>query len=180
MMIMSFFEAVDVLPYVQQTELIINGNEIVLTEQEQQDLMKEICEMFEDAHTMPAFGVVFDEMYKQEIQEGQFVKLKFPKVFEVNGLPFDELVFKVSPEYHGFNLMRGMNGVFQGRCIYIDLQDKTMADLDEYLNSLNCVKNIKDSVEEKIETENIQDLNQQEAKNIEMKDDMVDDNLNKN
>lgn len=154
MMIMSFFEAVDVLPHVDASSLIINGNVVELTEDEQQNLMQQVFDMFENSHTMPAFGVIFDDMYQEEIQSGVFVSLKFPHVFEVNGLPFDELVFKVEPTFQGFNLMRGMKGVFQGRCIYIDLQDKTMQELYDYINSLESVKQI--VVEGNSELENVQ------------------------
>lgn len=154
MMIMSFFEAVDVLPHVDTSSLIINGNVVELTETEQQNIMQQICDMFENSHTLPAFGVVFDDMYQEEIQSGVFVSLKFPHVFEVNELPFDELVFKVDPTFQGFNLMRGMKGIFQGRCIYIDLQDKTMQQLSDYINSLESVKEIINEVEP--QTENIE------------------------
>lgn len=163
-MIMSFFEAVDVVPYASESSLLIDGKEIVLTQEQNQDLLNEVEKLFQSGHTVPAFGVVFDEMYKDEIKEGQFVKLKFSNVFEINGLPFDELVFKICPDYHGFNLMRGMNGVFQGRCIYIDLHENTMEDFCRFVNSLDCVKEI--GKEKDVETENSDLKNKQEIENI--------------
>ena len=140
MMIMSFFQTVDALPYVQSADLIVNGNEIVLTEDEQAQLQQQVVQLFEGSHTMPAFGVMFDDMYHEAIQKGTYVSLKFGRVFEVNELPFDELVFQVSPDWSGFNLFRGMNGIFQGRCIYIDLNGKTMQEFSDFINSLPAVQ----------------------------------------
>lgn len=142
MFIMSFFEAIDVLPYVQNINLIVDGHEIVLSQEEQELLHEQIVSMFEGSHTMPALGVVFDDLYKEEIKTGTFVSLKFDKIIQVNELPFDELVFKVEPNSYGFNLMRGIQGVFEGRCIYIDLNGKNMNELFNTIKSLSSVSNL--------------------------------------
>ncbi len=164
MMIMSFFEAIDVLPFVESCNIIADGHTIELTQDEQKNLLESVNSLFENSHTMPAFGVVFDDMYKEIVKEGYFVSLKFPQIMEVNELPFDELVFEVNPEYQGFNLMRGMKGIFQGRCIYIDLQDKTMADLYEKITNLESVKNF-DSIPEEENANNVdvtENINEQQ------------------
>ncbi len=142
MMIMSFFEAVDVLPYAQSIDVIVDGHDVVLTEEEQDALEQKVFELFENSHTVPAFGVMFDEMYREEIQNGKFVSLKFGRLLEVNGLPFDELVFRVEPDYYGFNLYRGVRGVFQGRCIYIDLVEKNMQELYDFLGNLSGLEDV--------------------------------------
>lgn len=149
MMIMSFYEAIDVLPYVTNYNLMVDGNVIELSETEVQGLQEQVVSLFEGSHTMPAFGVVFNDMYQKDVKNGYFVSLKFDSPIQINNLPFDELVFKVDKDFHGFNLMRGENGIFQGRCIYIDLQDKTMANLFEYIENLDSVKNI--SLDEPVE-----------------------------
>lgn len=148
MMILSFFEAVDVMPYVDYSSLIVDGVEIELSEEQQEQLNSQILQMFENAHTLPSFGVVFNDMYQEQIQQGKFVSLKFGEVLEVNGLPFDELVFEVVSESQGINLMRGMNGVFQGRCIYVDLLEKNMQQISEFVD--NIVLNNEESVDESI------------------------------
>ena len=140
MMIMSFFEAIDVLPYAQSIDLIVDGHDVVLSEEEQANLEQKLFELFEGSHTMPALGVMFDEMYREEIQNGKFVSLKFGRVLEVNGLPFDELVFRVDADSYGFNLYRGVRGVFQGRCIYIDLVDKNMQEFYDFINNLPALE----------------------------------------
>lgn len=140
MMIMSFFETVDVLPYVQSADLLVNGNDVVLTEDEQAQLRQQVIDLFEDSHTMPAFGVMFDEQFHEVVKDGTFVSLKFGRIMEVNELSFDELVFQVSPDFYGFNLFRGMHGIFEGRCIYIDLNGKTMQEFSDFINTLPAVK----------------------------------------
>lgn len=137
LMIMSFFETVDVLPYASGAGVLVDGHEIELSETQQSDLQQEILKLFEDSRTMPALGVVFDEMFKEDVKNGTFVSLKFDSVFEVNGLPFDELVFRVEPTYHGISLMRGMEGKFNGRCLFVDLGEKTMQGFSDYVSSLN-------------------------------------------
>ena len=136
-MIMSFFQVQDVLPYANQIEIISDGNTISLSQEDQSALLQEVADLFQDSHTVPAFGVVFDDMYQQEIQSGDFVSIKFPQIYEINGLPFDQLVFKVEKDWQGFNLMRGENGHFQGRCIYVDLMDKNMQNLAEKVDILS-------------------------------------------
>lgn len=159
-MFMSLFQAVDVMPYVQNIDLIVNGNEIVLTEEEQTSLKDQLTTFFQDARIMPAFGVITPQMYEEQIQDGVFVSLKFDEVLEINGLPFDELVFKVQSDFQGFNMARGINGVFQGRCIFIDLNGQNMQELADYINSIESVQaeleNDVDDIEEDETLENVE------------------------
>lgn len=143
-MILSFFDTTQVLPYVMQTSLMVDGQIVEMTEQEQQALQEQVSMLFDGARTMPAFGVVFDDMYKQEITNGTFISLRFPQMMEVNNLSFDELVFKVEPDWTGVNLFRGVKGVFNGRCIFLDL-NKDMSDLHDFIHNLEAVKQIKSS-----------------------------------
>lgn len=161
MMIMSFFETVDVLPYVQSVDLMVDGKEIVLTEEESAKLQEEVFALFENSRTMPAFGVCFDEMHKEEVKNGTFVSLKFDGIYQVNDLPFDELVFKVERDFQGFNLCRGMRGIFQGRCIYIDLVQKDMSALSSFIESLPTVQEAKIPQSENNGSEQIPQENEQ-------------------
>ncbi len=136
LMIMSFFEAIDVLPYATQANIIVDGNAIEISEEQQDQLFVSIQNLFENSKTMPAFGVTTPEMFEEELKSGTFVSMKFDSLFEVNGLPFDELVFRVDRDYHAFNLVRGVDGVFGGRCIYIDLDEKDMSEFDNFVKTL--------------------------------------------
>ncbi len=146
-MILSFFETTDVLPYVTSTSLLVDGQIIEMTQDEQQTLQAQVESLFEGARTMPAFGVIFEDMYKDEIKSGTFISLRFPQIVEVNGLPFDELVFKVETDWTGVNLYRGINGEFNGRCIYLDF-DKNMKDLNDFIRNLESVKQIENNTQD--------------------------------
>lgn len=140
MMILSFFDVVDVLPFVSQTALIVDGNEIELTEQQQQSVENELASMLNSSHTLPAFGVISAEEFANHISQGKFLNLKFDTPLEINGLPFDELVFEVLPELQAFNIFRGNNGVFQGRCIYVDLNENSMQKLSNLINQFELTE----------------------------------------
>ncbi len=144
-MIISFFNAADALPYAENIKLLSDGKEIVLTQEQQDDLKDGVLEMFENSRTLPAFAVVTDEMFQEDVQSGTFVSLKFNRVMEVEGLPFDEIVFKVVPEYTAINLLRGNQGVFQGRCIHVQL-DKNMQKLDETIQQIQTKTEINEKI----------------------------------
>lgn len=144
MMIMSFFSAIEVLSYATDYQVMIDGKTVEISLEEKEILKQKVEDLFENSHTMPAFGVILPEMYDEAVQEGMYVSIKFDGVYSVNELPFDELVFGVNKGDTGFNLMRGNKGVFQGRCIYLDLIDKDQTDLFEFLQTLkgNAVEEI--------------------------------------
>ena len=135
-MILSFYQAVDVLPFVQSSGVIVDGKEMSLTESQQTELETQIFDLLQNSHTLPAFGVVFDDMFQQQISKGNFVFLKFDRILELNGLPFDELVFAVDPEAQAFDFVRGVKGVYQGRCIHIDLQGSNMKNFSLFVDEL--------------------------------------------
>ena len=136
LMIMSFFETIDVLPYATDFNVMVGGKEIEISMEQKADLQEEIEKLFGNCHTMPAFGVVTPEIYQEQIKEGYYISIKFDQTYCVNELPFDELVFEVQKDFSGFNLLRGNKGVFQGRCIYMSIVDGNMDEL------FNLVKDI--------------------------------------
>lgn len=148
MMILSFFEAVDVMPFVSSTSLLVDGNEIVLTEEEQCGLEEQVHLMLQNAHTLPAYGVITHEMFQEQILQGRYISLKFDNVLELSGLPFDELMIKVDQDAQAFDLMRGMKGIFQGRCVHIDLMGSDMKALSTYVDELIAEKEQSNSVQD--------------------------------
>lgn len=81
------------------------------------------------AHQMPAFGVSIDKLTREEMKAGHWVEFHFPQEQHSNGLPFNSLLLAVRPEYRGVNLVRGGEGQYQGRCIYVDLGGGDMSAL---------------------------------------------------
>lgn len=153
MMILSFFEAIQVMPFVESYDLIYDGNRIELTEEETETLQQHITALFENARTMPAYGVVTDEVFQEEIKDGYFVSLKFNHLMELNQLPFDELVFKIQENSYGVDLMRGVKGVVQGRCIHLDFQKDTIDELFDYVSNLRTEESFEENEEGQTEIE---------------------------
>ena len=140
MMILSFFEATQVLPYATDYSVYVNGNVVEISEADREALKEKVEAIFESSHTLPAFAVTTDEIFHEQIKDGIFVSIKFDNVLQINELPFDELIYKVEKDTHGFNLFRGMNGIFQGRCIYIDMMDGNMNDLYDFLTKFDIAE----------------------------------------
>jgi len=80
--------------------------------------------VFESARVMPAFGVSLHKETMEELKNGYWLKINFNSNQNVNGLIFDSLLIKLETTY-GVNLIRGLNGVFEGRCIYLDFDSIT-------------------------------------------------------
>ncbi len=140
MMIMSFFHAYDALPFASDYNVLIDGKTIELTVDEKEQLRTQVELLLEKSHTMPAFGVVTQDIYQESIKDGFYVSIKFDNIVTINELPFDELVFGVNKGHSGFNLLRGIDGVFEGRCIYISLEDGNMDELYNFVTNLSQAK----------------------------------------
>lgn len=120
----AMFNYLDIFSY-GQLNLISNGQVIEITDDEKADLQEEIIKYLEGAYDSPALAVTFPELYEKMIKEGYYLNFKFDAHYEFNGLPFDEVTVKVDKDAYGFNIFRGENGVFQGRCIYINTKNSS-------------------------------------------------------
>lgn len=106
---------------------LIDNNKISLINKQHKDfniLLNKILSAFEDSLIMPALGVSFNDDVLEDLKTGQFIKINFDKQYEINGLPFTALLFKLDEAY-GLNLIREFNNRFDGRCIYLNLNKLT-------------------------------------------------------
>ena len=133
----AMFNFLDIFSY-GQMNLIYNNEIIEISDEEKADIQSEIIKYLENAYDSPALAVTFPELYKEMLKDGYFLNFKFDAHYEFNGLPFDEITIKIEDNAYGFNIFRGENGVFQGRCIYINTENSS-SDL------FNVIKNIVDS-----------------------------------
>lgn len=93
--------------------------------------------MVEGAHQMPAFGVSINNYTVEEMKSGLWLEFCFGERIKVSGMDFEKLLVTVKKDYCGFNLIRyTRERGYDGRCYYIDLVDKNMADLYELLLNL--------------------------------------------
>lgn len=121
----SDYGLVDVLKFVDNFEIFNNGETKKISQQENGFLAikSKLRDLFLSARLMPAFGVSLHDETTKELQKDVWLKINFSKIVEKNGLPFSSLLFKLE-EVQGFNLIRLYNDRFDGRCLYLDLEEE--------------------------------------------------------
>lgn len=104
---------------------------------EYSDLLAVWSEMIDGAHDMPAFGVSLNRYTVEELKGGLWVEFLFDGEQEINGMPFGRLLVSVNDAFSGFNIIRYNNpNGYDGRCYYLDLVGKNMADLATLMRKL--------------------------------------------
>lgn len=96
-------------------------------------LLNDVCE---GSREMPAYGVSLHEETRKEMQNGLWIELTFNKTETHNEMPFDSLLIKVEKEYQGFDLIRGQEGKYDGRCFHIYCPHKNTENLYNYLKKI--------------------------------------------
>ena len=84
--------------------------------------------LLEGAHEMPALGVALHDEIIESLTRGLWVEFVFGESCCHNGLPYEKLLINIEKEFTGFNIIRYINGVYDGRCFYVDLINKDMTD----------------------------------------------------
>ena len=93
------------------------------------NILNLINNMLKSSHEMPAFGVSLHNETMKAKQTGVWLELYYDNTCMNNDMPFDSLLIQVEPEYTGFNIIRKNNGMYDGRCFYIDLINNNMEQL---------------------------------------------------
>ena len=70
------------------------------------------------------------------MKNGYWVKFIFNKTMVRSDMPFDELLLHVTKDAYGINIVRGNDGVYQGRCYYLDLEN-SLNDLYDFIDGLS-------------------------------------------
>ena len=115
---------VDIIDHIESFEVFENGN-IRLINDKQEDFLKiksNLKDLFSSSRLMPAFGVSLHDETLNEIKKDSWLKINFESLIEKSGLPFSSLLFKLE-EVQGFNLIRQYKNKYEGRCLYLDLDD---------------------------------------------------------
>ena len=132
-------EVLSVMPQADRIVLYTDGTEKIFFRQDTEflDIVEAWETITQGAHQMPAFGVSIDRLTREEMKSGNWLEFFFAEKYESNGLPFDSLLFVVRSEYKGINLVRrDEKGLYQGRCIYIDLNGRDMSALAAVLEKI--------------------------------------------
>lgn len=156
---------VDLFNEVSMIEVYNDGQVIELSEEEQNKFDELFCDAISQARQMPAFGVSLHDLTIEDMKHGIWVKFIFDKTIVKSEMPFNELLIHVQKDCHGFNVIRGNNGRYEGRCYYLDL-DGTLDEVYDFLAGLK----------EKTETEIEVELDSQEIEETRIITENVDEN----
>ena len=141
-----------VVDLISEADMIVfynNGQIETMTESQFDKVDSLFQEAIEDALEMPAYGVSLDELTKEEMKKGFWLEFKFDETRCSSSMPFDSLLVKIEKNCFGVNLIRGNDGVYEGRCFYLDLNGNNFDKLYNYLSVII-------SGEEEFEIENEQ------------------------
>lgn len=122
---------IDCLQNIESFSIFESGNKIVISKENEEFniILKKIEEIFSSSRVMPAFGVSLHDETLNALKQDNWLQIDFNQEISKNGLPFSSLLFKLEIT-SGFNLIRLYNGKYEGRCIYLDLNEPT---------DLNCI-----------------------------------------
>lgn len=115
-------------------EVIADGNtqRYAAGEQFYYEIKHALSAMNEGGHEVPALGVALDGEVKEELKRGVYLRMKYARKLTHGGMNFDELLIAVRGEYTGYNIIRGTDGKYGGRCYYVNLENN-MSPLAELL-----------------------------------------------
>jgi len=122
MSITSFFNQVS------QISIFCNNQQIIVDNSEKIEIIESLKEITNNAHEMPAYGVAIDHEVRDAMRLGLWLELNFNNTMTHEGMTFDNLLINIDPEASGFNLIRQHDGIYEGRCYYLSL-DNTMEKL---------------------------------------------------
>lgn len=113
-----------------------NGEEIVITEVQEDEIQKLLSQALSGSRDMPAFGVSLHNETIKAMQSGIWLELNFSETTEFDEMPFDSILIHIEKDTGGVNLIRKFEGLYDGRCFYLDLENN-FNELYDYLASLD-------------------------------------------
>ncbi len=117
---------VDIVEKVKDFEMIENGKikKIAHNDEQFKVLVDNLKTLFQSAQLMPAYCVSLHNETTLAMQTEKWLKINFTEEIVKNELPFSSLVFKLE-KVIGFNLIRLFNNKYDGRCLYLNLNEET-------------------------------------------------------
>ena len=126
---------VDLFSEASMVEIYRDGQILELSQEEQTKFEELFCSSLEGAVQMPAYGVSLDQLTKEDMKNGIWVKFIFERTQVKSEMPFDELLIKITTEEYGLNIIRGNSGIYEGRCYYLNLKGN-LNDLYNFLSEI--------------------------------------------
>ena len=109
-------------------DYIIRSESVVaVSDGEKVKLNTKVLGLMEDcldgAIDMPALGVSLDNETRRELKQGVWLEFSFKDKQIFNELPFEKLLLKLEPNAGGVNIIRYNDGLYEGRCFYLNLEN---------------------------------------------------------
>ena len=146
---------IDLFSEVSMIEYYNDGEQFELTASQQEQFEELFCQALEGSRQMPAYGVSLHDLTIKSMQSGLWVKFIYNKTMIKSEMPFDSLLINITKDCHGINLIRGNDGIFEGRCYYLDLEN-TMDDVYDFL--IDCTNKSDDQIEVELDYEEPQEV----------------------
>lgn len=167
---------VDLFSEEYMIEIYKNGESVELSQEQFNEFEEIFCESIEGSRQMPAYGVSIHDHTIEAMKSGFWIKFIFDKVIVRSGMPFDSLLINVTKDCYGINIIRGLDGRYEGRCYYLDF-DKTLDELYNFIDTLEIEK-IESVSEFEPHFEETEQTFESEGDENENKDNNDDDKLN--
>ena len=84
-------------------------------------ILSKINDICEGSIEMPAYGVSLDSDTINAMKKGLWIELDFKKTLTHNDMPFERLLVEINDEFTGINIIRRHDGLYEGRCFYLNL-----------------------------------------------------------
>ena len=156
---------IDLFSQVKTIKFYKDGQELVLSAEEQEKFEDLFCQAIENSLEKPAYSVSLHDQTVEAMKEGFWVKFIFNQTMVKHEMPFDELLIHIEQDCHGLNVIRGNNGKYEGRCFYLDLE-RTLDDVYNFLNQIEIETKQEIELEsQEIKETNIEQENKHEKEN---------------
>ena len=116
---------VDILNSVESFDIFNQGDceKVGKNSGEFNKILNGVNDVFCSAILMPAFGVSLHKETLNEREKGVWLQINFSEELTKNGLNFNSLLFKLETT-QGFNLIRKYKDKYDGRCLYLNIQNE--------------------------------------------------------
>ena len=157
--VVSFFEGYSTI------QIYRDGTQIELSEENKNKFDEIFCSSIEGAIQKPAYGVITNDILQEQLKQGIWIKFTFSQTIIKSQMPFDELIINITKDSSGLNIYRGNDGVFEGRCFYLDLRGN-LNDLYDFIEGLSLANLAEIELEnqEPVKTFLVDDKNDNEDK----------------
>ena len=117
---------IDLIEKIESFTLIKNGKHSFLDASSQNfiEMKDNLLEVFKQGTLMPALSVSLHNLTVEEMKSGNWLELNFKDEQIKNDLPFTSLLIKLE-QTGDFNLIRKHNEKYDGRCLYLQLENHT-------------------------------------------------------